>query len=522
MLQFPPLFESMAPKIVGRTLKLAEWETIQQMRAVREMCLDYYHDEVLSEDGGQDKYLKDFFRVWDGERNVWVDAKGVVLEHVPLTPQLINLKARIYAEQPERKIRVKTGKPKPAAKYEELLKRSGFPSTAKAIERYTQLLGDVAVGVFLDEETKFLRFIVAPEYYPLFEEDDPLQLEPTAVIYPTAQRTKSGEVVWVYMDAEVKLKLTPDGTQQGREEENTYRHFNWFFPHREKPVLSYYGSPRKALVVANQSVDVAMTALNKLMRYNGFKQVVLQGKVDPTMARDFVLGNTVALTLEPGMGETLAPTADVLDMQADFAAHIEAIKFKMEAAANAMNMAFQWKMDGGGVASGRALEVMNVRDYEDRKGMVEVFTEQVEVPLHRIAVAISKRFSLGVEDGDLIVDFPEQESGFPDANAEIAWRNHEIERGLKTPIDYIREDNPDMDEAEAAALWENNLKLNRMMASPGDALEENILAILRDEDGGTFPGGEGDTGVPGARGGVSGAIEDRGGAGLAAGEDGAE
>ncbi|HKZ42830.1 MAG TPA: hypothetical protein VJ044_17835, partial [Candidatus Hodarchaeales archaeon] len=224
--EIAPLFTSLVPKLIKEGLVLAETETLKLIRDRRRMCVDYYQGEVLAKDGGEDDYLKNYFRVWNGELNEYEMPDGVILEHVPITKQLIDLKARVYLEQPERKVTGKkapTGsngqdkKPVKAEKYTDLLKRSGWFSTSKRIEQYTQLLGNMACGVFLDENTKLLQFLPILEHYPVFAEDDEIQIYPVGIFYPSALRTASGEQVWIYYDEDKKVKYSNEGNKIGEE-----------------------------------------------------------------------------------------------------------------------------------------------------------------------------------------------------------------------------------------------------------------------------------------------------------------
>jgi hypothetical protein len=476
---YSPIVQSTVESTLTLALRQAEEATMDMLQARRDQCRDFYHNEVLLEDGGKDEYLKNFFGRYNGENGKWEYRAKLLLEHVPLTEQLIDLKAKNYREQPAR-----IAEDKPAEKYTDLLKRSGWFSTAKRIEQYMQLLSDVAVGVFLNEKTKLLQFAIIPSYIPIFAEDDPLAVDPVAIVYPTAKRTKTGNIIYAYYDADKYVELTKGG-EIVSEQDNSYRVLNFIFAHRKKPVNSHFDTPRISLVLANQAIDVAMSSLNHLLHYNGFKQLVIIGDTAKAGASEFVLGNSQALLIAPSDKEQTAPSANVLDMQADFLSHVETIKFKFEAAANSINMNFQWKIEGG-PQSGFALQVQNVRDTEDRQNQVEILDEFVEQPLFKIVSSISENFGLGIEKGVLTVDFIEPEVALS-ATDEIAWEKHLLETNQTNVVELMMEENPDLDEDEAARRLENNIKLNKLSSS-GQALEADILAILEDEDSGQEAG----------------------------------
>ncbi|HKZ42995.1 MAG TPA: hypothetical protein VJ044_18695, partial [Candidatus Hodarchaeales archaeon] len=429
--------------------------------------------------------------VWNGEQSKYEMPDGVILEHVPITKQLIDLKARVYLEQPERKVTGKkapTGsngqdkKPVKAEKYTDLLKRSGWFSTSKRIEQYTQLLGDMACGVFLDEQAKLLQFLPILEYYPVFAEDDEIQINPIGIFYPSALRTTSGEQIWIYYDAEKKVKYSNGGNKIG-EEPNNYGVFNFFFPCREKPVNSYLIPPRVPLILANQAIDVAMVSLNESMKRNGFKFLWGVGK-DLKALTQLTLGKSRALMIDPSTAGDSPPSLNVLDMQVDFLQHVNAIKFKMESISQLMNMMVQWEM-GGTPQSGVAFRIQNVRDLDDRVSQTESVDEMTEQPLWKIVSAISKNFNLDVESGELIVDFPEPKME-TNVNDDIAREKHEIEIGKKNVIDFIMQDNPDLSQDEAEKMLAINLKMKKLVMNPPTAdtlsLEKMISDILEEKD----------------------------------------
>jgi hypothetical protein len=444
---FIPLLRPTVEETLAKALADAERASFNLLKLRRQMCMDYYHNEVLLEDGGYDAYLKNMSGVLS--KDGWIYKNVLLLEHVNLTEQVIDLKSRIYREQP-----VRTVSGNEAENYTALLDSSGWQSISKRLEQYTNLLHDVACGVFYNKNTKRLQFQVVPEYIPIFDEEDDLQIDPVAIVCPTAKRDPvTGGVIWVYYDATQRAELDSTYRLRGGIQPNTYGVFNFFFPHRKYPVLNHFSTPAVNLVGANQAVDAAMTALNQLLHYNGFKQLVIKGKVakenDQGLEVKFGLGNAQAIVLEPNGEGTVDGDVSTLDMQVDFNAHIGAIKSKMEMVANQYNIQFQWSMTGD-IASGAAFEMQNVRDYEDRRGQFDILMDFTEKPLYSIVSAISDRFGLGVEKGDISVNFaePKTEMSVPD---KVAWQRWMIESGQWDEADLIVENNPELTREEALA-----------------------------------------------------------------------
>ena len=147
-------------------------------------------------------------------------------------------------------------------------------------------------------------------------------------------------------------------------------------------------------------------------------------------------------------------------------------------------MMVQWEM-GGTPQSGVAFRIQNVRDLDDRVAQIEIVDETIEQPLWKIVSAINKSFSLGVESGELIADFPEPKME-TNVNDDIAREKHEIEIGKKNVIDFIMQGNPDLSQDEAEKILAINLKMKKLVMNPPTAdtlsLEKMISDILEGKD----------------------------------------
>jgi len=472
---FSPIVKSTAEATVKEALAAAEASSLKMLFEQRQFCMDFYHNEVILEDGGSDNYLKNYFGTIN-ENGKWVYLHNAMLEHIPVTEQLIDLKARNYIVQPERRVGDKEAK-----NYTESLKKSGWFSTSKLVEQQTQLLHDIAVGVFVDDETKLLKYQVITQYYPIFDEDDAFGIDPVAIIYPTAKRGKTGEIVYAYYDKEKVAEVEGEFFKVRDEQPNTYGVFNFFFPHRKKPLSSHFGTPRSHLATANKNIDISLTALNHLMRYNGFKQMVFIGETDGSEAK-FIMGASRTLTIKTSKSpDESEPRAEVLDMQANFAEHVNAIKFAMDRTTNAMNLKVDWNIQGGPALPG-TLKFQSHQDLEDRESVIEILDEMVEQPLYRIVSAISKKFPVKCETGDFKTNFPEPEVQLSKQD-ELAQEKHNLELNLQNAVDLIMEEDPDLTEKEATDKLLKNVRLNNLMRGSSEQIEEDtILKILAGED----------------------------------------
>jgi len=509
-----PLFTKLSKTLMDDNLRLAELATMKLIQSRRAMCLDFYHGRVLTQDGGLDAYLLEFFKTWNSETNAMELPQKLVLEHAPVTEQLIDMKSRLYSEQPVRKVMTKEGDAKDAKDYTDLLERSKWFSISKRVDAYTQLLSQIALGVFVDtredKANPVLRFQVLTEYWPIYDDDDPVGIEPWGIIYPSALRVKSGSTkgaqVWIRYDPEYITHYDPEGAEiphadsEGNmveREENPYKALPFIFPCRKIPISETFSLPRVSLVQANQGIDVAMVALNESVLRNGFKTLKVIGK--GAQVSELVFGKSRAITAEPGIEGGQAASIDVLDMQGDFEQLINAIRFKTEMAGQALNVTVQWKIEGG-AASGVSYEIMGIRDLDDRKSLVETYTETIERPLHEKVLQYKKKGGYGVlkvEEGKLIADFPEPTMR-PSVTDRIAARNNDLKNYVRSYVDLVKEENPDLDDKAAADKLAKNIKINRPLLQGGIVTEEQVMAILEERDSGTGPAATPGATPPGA------------------------
>jgi len=131
--------------------------------------------------------------------------------------------------------------------------------------------------------------------------------------------------------------------------------------------------------------------------------------------------------------------------------------------------------------SGVALEMLNMDNREDIVDMQELYEEFFETPLLQKLQQMSDAVSwLNVPKGDkLTLDWQEEEfiETPSEHNARIKER---IELNLTNPIDELKAENPDLDDAAAVKQYMRNVRANSVVAkiAPAEMDETKILAIL--------------------------------------------
>lgn len=451
---FAPIFRSTVDETLRAVLSEAQRTSFELLRERRGMCLDYYHNEIQVRDGGKDEYLKHYSGYRD-EANVWTFKNVQLLEHLNLTERVIDLKSRTYREQPTRLVEGEE-----AVEYAALLEKSRWFAISKRVEAYTNLLHDVAVGVFYNPNKEKWTYAVITDYYPVFDEEDPLQIDPVAIVYPTAKRSDDGSVIYAYYDATTHVEMTSDYAIVS-EEPNSFGVFNFFFPHKKVPVINHFSTPAVDLVDANQAIDAALTGLNQGLHYNSHKQLVIKGTIAKKNERDqsvsFALGNAQVITIDVPMDSNANSLGvDVLDMSVDFTSHIAAIQAKMRFVFDSYNLSGQYKIEGD-AASGYSLDLQNAKDYEDRRDRYDIISDYIEKPLHEIVAAIAGKYGITVEEGELTLDYaePKTEQSITD---RIAWQKWLIESHQKTVPEIMVENNPEMSLEDAEKQYQENLQ----------------------------------------------------------------
>jgi hypothetical protein len=471
---FNPLIRSNVTDTLNRALREAEDKSEEIFRARRQMCADYFFDRVLAEDNGDDGYLKEFF-AYENEKGALEYPSYLGLEHVPITRKIARKKAKVYKVQPIRKVGGN-----PAEDYQALLDLSSWSAFSKKVDQLTYLLNDICVGVYVSQDKTRLMPRLYTDFVPLFDGNDPFQ--PVAVVVPTSWVDAKGAQVWAYFDAENMWLCTSkgdrtdvEGVQQGP---HNYGALPFIFPHYDFPVDHFFGTPRVALIQANQQIDVAKTSLNQVMKMQGYKQVVIVGNTGDTASK-VVMGKSRALVLTPSNTPSeVQPSASVLDMQPDFVGHIEGIKFGMELAAFNENVNIRWRIEGG-AQSGVAMKIQDMDDLEDRYQTVEVYQDFIERPLYEKVAAYRKAniLSAPVEQGEFMADFADID--YPETVDETASREtHELTNNLTNAIRLIKQRNPDLTDEQAAKEFLVNRKVNGLTAKRGLSVE-SILATLQ-------------------------------------------
>lgn len=455
-------------QILAATLKKHLDELEEMYRANRQQLMDFY----LAQQTDNEKYLRKYFDINTDPSKGAEYPHNLILSQVNLTAKIIDKKARAYRRQPVRLIDGKR-----SDEYDRLLLEGGIKSTAKLIDRFTWLLGDVCTMIIADESTERLRFDVPPYYRPFFDGDN--TVDPVAVMYPIGKVLgNKNELVsgWLYWDESHEI-LFEEGTWNVlSDKENVHRTFNAIFTHRIKPFKSHWTKDAQDVVDMNRDVNVALTSLNNAIRYHGFPILAGIG-VDPKDAKNVKIrfDQMIAVAADPA-GRTV--NLQLLVPSVNWEGMINTIKARIEMVTATWNVNIKWEISGT-IGSGIALKILDVDNSDDIEDVRELYEEFLEEPMLRRVQAIGKAVSWVKEipGRSIALDWPSEQT--VETEDERAKRMEtDIKNNLSNPITEMIRQNPDLDQRSAVREYLRNLKINRMLAS-ADATEEGVLAILR-------------------------------------------
>ena len=458
---------NLSAQVVTQTLTEALSENEQLWKNNRQMLLDFYNSQQTDQDG----YLKKYFNVSSDPIRAPDYPHNLVLAQLNWTAKLIDKKAKTYKRQPIRLIDAK-----PNDEYNELLDGLGIKSTSKMIDRMTWLLGDVCIVLIADADKETVRLDIPPYYRPFFSDLD--KINPIGVIYPVGLVKIKEEWIeaWQYWDEENSILFEHGTWAVLKQEDNPHGIFNALFTHRQKPLNSHWTRDAQDLIDTNRDINIALTTINNALRYHGFPILALMG-IEESDAKTIKIRFDKALTLSPGAAGT-SVDARFLYPNVDWNGLTIMLRSRFDMLAASWNVHIKWE---GDIMSGVALEILNMDNREDIVDMQELYEEFFETPLLQKLQQMSDAVSwLNVPKGDkLTLDWQEEEfiETPSEHNARIKER---IELNLTNPIDELKAENPDLDDAAAVKQYMRNVRANSVVAkiAPAEMDETKILAIL--------------------------------------------
>ena len=375
--------------------------------------------------------------------------KKEVVQDIPITTdrvmkKLINSRYKVYTKPPKRE---------GDEVYIERLESLDYEMLG--VERLAGACGSVAFVRSYNEQTDKMVGHVATWFIPIFYEGDP---DPRGLIYPMSNTSTKREdqryIVWT--DAE-HFMLSAKGAIlfiPGNEEMvNDYGVVPVLFAHNDPESITgeFLREPADDLVNAQLIYNCRDTMLSNLNFFQSFGQPWMSG--GDTGVNEIRLDPASVLALnDKGHFDFASPGANP-------AALIEAMRFKIETAAQNYDLKIKWGDASGGATSGehqRILEIELTSALEGDQG----YWRKFESDRAAIDSAILESYGKSpVNVDDYSVDFPAAHIGLTWTERKDRYE-YLRERNILSDIDIAMKENPDLDEKQAQELIEKNKLLN--------------------------------------------------------------
>jgi len=397
--------------------------------ALRYQALDFY-------DGITQDYIEGYY--------TGSALKFVVIANNNITKRIINRVSLVYMVPP---IRTLNGKSDDDYKNLTSLKDIKL----KRAERWTNLLGLVALRPVWNQENKLFDYYLITDFELEFDDKDPLK--PTAINYPTAdsfQVRKTKKEVWERVD-EYGWQRYAKGEDPHDQGDHTYGRLPIIFCFKdgmpEKDFLDVY--PAMDLIQSNLGLNVMLTDMRMNLRFQGHGKWIAKG-VDDDFQMSFSPDIVTVLPERDANVEIISPPDSI-------SSAMEAIKneYKLLALNYGLDPSF---VEGTRPESGIALKLRNLELTENRKGSVETW-RVVEKELFELEQIIARE-DAGINlKGSFNVDFSES-TEILSAQEQRDQDTFDLEHNIISVGDIIKRRNPDMPKEEADKLAKENKDVN--------------------------------------------------------------
>jgi hypothetical protein len=476
------------------------------------------------------QFIKDTFK----------DLCLLTTKELNLLKRVVNEISNVYMEPAERIAVVgadKEGKPKNDAVYEELLEKAQIHTVAKAWNRYTNLTNNLLVRpvwrdaridydihtfdnaeILTDDED--WKKIIAVKYYM------GLQLP----FYDAFVDSDAGAVA-TFSDPKKKL---PQGALMGQFDEYTYSHL-WTLEDKDKTTGQYMksfvykfrkntGSNTEELVevennpyidkdghfvlpfvlfskvypvdklldftTGNDLLDLTintainMVHYNALVKYSAWKQKYIVTENPQDIPEN--IGLAVQRIAVLPTRKDAATTVGIWDQESDLKDFWETLLDRLRTGLAQYGMDAESFQRSGSGESGFKLKVKKEGLQERRRDQIEMYREYERQLFDVTRIVnnwhnnknISDTAEFKIDFGD--IDYPS------DATEEANLWTTKIMNNVATPVDWIKNDNPDLDDKEAMKEFQENKKINSLTI--GGVVAEDIKGQA-----------EGEVGKPGAQ-----------------------
>lgn len=418
-------------------------------QAMAQKLIDYYNGEQL-------EHLEDVL----AEQFTEPDALMMQLAIDNITRFIADEISRVFDSPPALSCENAAGQ----ALLDELLKTGTLPLIFKTAEVYANLTGVCALHPWWDDMTNTIKTAILPSsvLFVAQRRDDPTEAE--AVIYTREVRdtiTPESRVEYVHWDSEnvfifdnVTTGAMRPPSPDNPEMLNPYGILPFAWLRDQMAVGAFFSKSDEALINAQETLNVLLTSLNQLTKYQGFSQPVLSGcdaktpiMVDPSRPIRIPPG---LRDEQPGSFSFVTPDSKIGDILDEVQKHVERV-------CSRYGISMQSLKSGAETTSGYALKIQESRLERRRVDSTPLCRSALYQWWEIVKTIYNTHTGANIPaDAELIIDFAEpQYNENPKDGLEIDLKR--IDAGLISPIAVIMRDNPDLDESAATALYNKNL-----------------------------------------------------------------
>jgi hypothetical protein len=418
-------------------------------QATAQKLLDYYNGEQL-------EHLEDVL----AEQFADPDALMLQLAIDNITRFIADEISRVFDSPPMLSCENAAGQ----ALLDDLMKTGTLPLIFKTAEVYANLNNVCALHPWWDEKSGTIKTTILPSstLFVAQRRDDPTEAE--AVIYTREIRdtiTPESRVEYVHWDSEhvfifdnVTTGAMRPPSDDNPEMINPYGilPFAWF--RDQIAVGAFFSKCDESLINAQETLNVLLTSLNQLTKYQGFSQPVLSGcdaktpiMVDPSRPIRIPPG---LRDEQPGKFTFETPDSKIGDILAEVTQHVERT-------CSRYGISMQSLKSGAETTSGYALKIQESRLERRRVDSTPLCRSGLYQWWEVVKVINNTHTNSKIPaDAELIIDFAEPEYN-ENPKDQLDADIKKVDNGFVSPVAIIMRDNPDLDERQAAALYNKNL-----------------------------------------------------------------
>ena len=394
-------------------------------------------------------------------------------DYLNITKKLIQEISVVYIEPPERWIVDKSGNTnEDLTKYLDSVLTGRLNSKDKKIHRYGKLFNTALMEVFFNKVTKKIDFrIDSPHLFTVIPHEDDYQRIGT-LLYDKYIGKELFTIVWT--DTE-HYKLDQNGNKlaigDNIEMINPYGIIP-FAIYRTEEMQDFWGIGKHDIVNTNEIIDVFLTDLanGMIMSTWGTPLYVncdLSKKADTkdaTEQREVSIGPKHPIVIDNVQTDMVPPRIEYISHNDNTTVLIQYIDWRIKLLAANYGLDPNVFLQEAKATSGFSKVMDRINQIEIRNDDIEPARE-FEEERFEIIKRVNNYWVDEIEDGKKIdeklklkVDFAE--INIPKTEDEI-WKSREEQekRYMATPVDWLKEDNPDLTDEEAKQILQDNKEI---------------------------------------------------------------